>query len=77
MLMLVFLPWKQKEYLGGENRAPKLKSMKPGSDKGTTEQVVVKTFTAKKSPQELEAENEKLKAKVAELEAEIARLKSR
>jgi len=63
-----------KEYLSGENRAPKLKSMKPGS---TTEQVVVKTFSAKKSPQELETENEKLKARVAELEAELARLKSR
>jgi len=44
-----------KEYLSGENRAPKLKSMKPGTAQET---VVVKTFSAKKSPQELEAENE-------------------
>jgi len=62
-----------KEYLSGENRAPKLKSMKPGS---TQETVVVKqTFSAKKSPQELEAENEKLKARVAELEHQLAKLK--
>jgi len=62
-----------KEYLAGENRAPKLKSMKPGTAQET---VVVKTFSAKKSPQELEAENEKLKARVAQLEAELARLKA-
>jgi len=63
-----------KEYLGGENRPAKLKSMKPGT---ATETVVVKSFSAKKSPQELESENEKLKARVAELEAEIAKLKHR
>jgi len=62
-----------KEYLSGDNQPPKLKSMKPGST--TTETVVVKTFSAKKSPQELETENEKLKARIAELEAEIAKLK--
>jgi len=62
-----------KEYLTGENKAPKLKSMKPGTAQET---VVVKSFSAKKSPQELEAENEKLRARVAELEAELARLKS-
>jgi len=62
-----------KEYLSGENRAPKLKSMKPGSAQETV--VVKQTFSAKKSPQEIEAENEKLKARVAELEAEIAKLK--
>jgi len=65
-----------KEYLAGENKPAKLRSMKPG-DKSTTEQVVVKTFSAKKSPQELEEENVKLKARVAELEAELAKLKSR
>jgi len=47
--------------------------MKPGS--AQQEQVVVKTFSAKKSPQELESENEKLRARIAELEAEIAKLK--
>jgi len=64
-----------KEYLSGENKAPVLKSMKPGSTQ--QEQVVVKTFSAKKSPAELEAENEKLKARVAELEAEVAKLKGK
>jgi len=64
-----------KEYLGGDNKAPVLKSMKPGSSQ--PEQVVVKSFSAKKSPAELEAENEKLKARVAELEAEIAKLKGK
>jgi len=60
-----------KEYFKGENRAPKLKSMKPG----TAETVVAKTtFSTKKSPQELQEENDKLKAKVAELEAELAKL---
>jgi len=64
-----------KEYLGGENKEPKLKSMKPGTT--TTETVsTVKAFTAKKSPQELQEENEKLKHRIAELEAEIAKLKS-
>jgi len=64
-----------KEYLAGENKEPKLKSMKPGTT--TTETVsTVKTFTAKKSPQELQEENEKLKHRIAELEAEIAKLKS-
>jgi len=62
-----------KEYLGGDNKAQKLKSMKPGTAQET---VVVKSFSAKKSPQELETENEKLRARVAELEAELARLKS-
>jgi coronin-1B/1C/6 len=63
-----------KEYFKGENRPPKLKSMKPG----TAETVVAKTtFSAKKSPQELQDENDKLKAKVAELEAELAKLQGR
>jgi len=62
-----------KEYLSGENKPPKLKSMKPGT---STEEVhVVKTFTAKKSPQDLQEENDKLRARVAELEAEVARLR--
>jgi cell division protein FtsB len=47
--------------------------MKPGTS--STEEVVVKTFSAKKSPQELQEENDKLKARVAELEAELAKLK--
>jgi coronin-1B/1C/6 len=64
-----------REYLSGQNAGPKLKSMKPGATTETT--TVAKTFTAKKSPQELEAENEKLRAKVAELEATLARLKGR
>jgi len=61
-----------KEYLSGENKPPKLKSMKPGA---ATEEVVVKTFAAKKSPQELQEENDKLRARVAELEAELAKLR--
>jgi len=62
-----------KEYLGGENKHAKLKSMKPGA---VTEEVVqVKSFAAKKSPQELQEENDHLRARVAELEAEIAKLK--
>jgi len=64
-----------KEYLAGQNAGPKLKPMKPGA--ASTETVVAKTFSAKKSPQELEAENEKLRAKVAELEATLAKLKGR
>jgi len=64
-----------KEYLSGENRAPKLKSMKPGASGPET--VAAKSFSAKKSPQDLESENEKLRAKVVQLEAELARLKSR
>jgi len=68
-----------KEYLSGENRAPKLRSMKPGT---VSETVVAKTTTTttlsvKKSPQELEAENERLKARIVELEAEIARRKGK
>jgi len=62
-----------KEYLSGSNKEPKLKSMKPGS--ASAETTTVKTFTAKTSPQELQAENDKLKARVAELEAELAKLK--
>jgi len=63
-----------KEYLSGENKLPKLKSMKPGT---ASEEVqhTVKTFTAKKSPQDLQEENDKLRARVAELEAEVARLR--
>jgi len=61
-----------KEYLGGDNKPPKLKSMKPGT---ASEEVVQKTFTAKKSPQELQEENDKLRHRVAELEAELAKLK--
>jgi len=61
-----------KEYLAGENKAPKLKSMKPGT---TTELVTVKAFSAKRSPQDIEEENSKLRARIAELEAQIAKLK--
>jgi len=64
-----------KEYLGGENKEPKLRSMKPGA--ATTETTTVKAFTAKKSPQELQEENEKLKVRIAELEKEIAKLKGK
>jgi len=61
-----------KEYFSGDNRAPKLKSMKPGT---VTETVTVKSFAAKKSPAELQDENDALHKRVAELEAEIAKLK--
>jgi len=61
-----------KEYLGGDNKAPVVKSMKPGAASAETH--TVKAFTAKTSPHELQAENDKLKARVAELEAELAKL---
>jgi len=61
-----------KEYLAGVNKPPRMKSMKPGT---TTELVAVKSFTAKRSPQEIEEENNKLRARIAELEAQIAKLK--
>jgi len=63
-----------KEYLAGENKEPKLKSLKPGATT-TTETISVKSFSAKKTPQDLQEENDKLKARIAELEAEIAKLK--
>jgi len=63
-----------KEYLGGDNKAPVVKSMKPGAATAETH-TTVKAFTAKVSPGELQAENDKLKARVAELEAELAKLK--
>jgi len=62
-----------KEYLAGENKPPKLKSMKPGTVVEEVQQV--KTFAAKKSPQDLQEENDKLRARVHELEAELAKLK--
>lgn len=60
------------DYLKGENKEPKLRSMKPGTEQTKTTQT---TLTVKKSPTELEEENTQLKAKIAELEAELAKLK--
>jgi len=64
-----------KEWLGGENKAPKLRSMKP-SDSSKTEETVTTTFVAKKSPAELQEEVDRLTKRVAELEAELAKVKS-
>jgi len=64
-----------KEWLSGENKAPKTRSMKPGEAAKTGEPAKVQAFVAKKSPQELQEENERLLKRIAELEAEIAQAK--
>jgi len=63
-----------KQYLAGENADPKVKSMKPGAAP-VDDTPVKSSFSAKKSPQGLQEENDRLKARVAELEAELAKLK--
>jgi len=61
------------DWFKGENKDPKLRSMKPGTV--TETQTTQKTLTVKKSPAELEEENAQLKARIVELEAELAKLK--
>jgi len=62
-----------KEWLAGENRAPKLKSMKPGAATAESDGPKVAAFTAKKSAAELQEEVDRLTKRVAELEAELAK----
>jgi len=62
-----------KEWLAGENRAPKLKSMKPGAASAESDGPKVAAFTAKKSAAELQEEVDRLTKRVAELEAELAK----
>jgi coronin-1B/1C/6 len=59
------------DYLDGKDVAPKMKSMKPGEG-GERAKV---TFTAKKSPAELQKELDAALARIKELEAEVAKLK--
>jgi len=65
-----------KEWLAGENKAPKTRSMKPGESSKTEESSVKATaFVAKKSATELQEEVDRLTKRVAELEAELAKHK--
>jgi len=58
-------------WLKGENKAPVLASMKPGTDVGQKA-----AFVAKKSRVELEAELDTANKRIKELEAELAKLKA-
>jgi coronin-1B/1C/6 len=64
-----------KDWLGGDNKPPVLRPMKPGEASKTETTVKATAFVAKKSAQELQEENEKLLKRVAELEAELAKYK--
>jgi len=64
-----------KEWLSGENKPPKTKSMKPGDSAKTEEPAAKTTFAAKKSPAELQEEVDRLTKRVAELEAELEKHK--
>jgi len=64
-----------KDWLGGENKPPVLRPMKPGEAAKTETTTKATTFVAKKSPTELQEENERLLKRVAELEAELAKYK--
>jgi len=63
-----------KEWLGGENKPPKTRSMKPGAAT-ETEETAKTHFAAKKSPAELQEEVDRLTKRVAELEAELEKYK--
>jgi coronin-1B/1C/6 len=60
-----------KEWLDGKNADPKLQSMKPGAA-APEKPAAVAAFVAKRSPAEMEAEIERLTARVKELEAQLA-----
>merc|ERR1712194_31023 len=60
------------DYMAGKNKAPQMKSMKPGVGEGRK----AAAFVAKKSPAELLAELKIANARIKELEAEVAKLKA-
>lgn len=59
------------EWLGGADKAPAKRSMKPGTAK---EEQKESTFTAKKSAEQLQKELDAANAKIAELEEKLAKL---
>jgi len=61
-------------WFSGSNAAPKLVSMKPGTESHTPSAAASMTMVSPTAA--LEAENAALKARVAELEAQLAALKS-
>lgn len=62
-----------KEWLEGKNADPKLQSMKPGAAAAPKEEVAFAAGPKKKSVAELEAEVERLTARVKELEAQLGK----
>jgi len=62
-----------KEWLEGKNADPKLQSMKPGAAAGEKQEAAFAAGPKKKSVAELEAEVERLTARVKELEAQLAK----
>jgi len=59
------------EWLGGDNKTPAKRSMKPGAAK---EEQKSSDFVAKKSTEQLEKELAAANAKIAELEEKLAKL---